>query len=465
MARVDSSGSCLTLQNLVRWSGGASGFSPLAPARPVSGVNYDSRLVKPGEVFAALTTEKDDGHRYVAAALKRGAVAALVARKKIDMLGDIDRKKLIVVADPLAALHRIAREYRKTLNFPIVGITGSSGKTTARSFISSVLKRSLTVGETSGNLNNHLGVPLSLLKFTGREDVGVIEMGANHAGEIHLLSSLARPAVGVVTNIGYAHIGFFGSLNATARAKLEITDGMKRRSGFLMLNGDDPLLIRAAGAIEQPVVFFGFSNRCHVRARNCAVVGASQTVFEVDGNAFRLEMPGRHFIYSALLAIHIGRHFGMDNGLIAAALETIKPLPLRGAIERKSGVIFIVDCYNANPSSMKSGIRLLRDIAGNGRMVAIVGDMLELGSHARRLHKALGKQLAEAGVKRIMAVGAFASDVADGAMDGGIPQTNIRTMATGGEALTAAKDFLKQGDVALLKGSRAVGLEKVFEGF
>jgi len=455
----------LTLQKMALWGGASRNFSPSAQAIPVSGVGNDSRIIKPGEVFVAIDTEKDDGHRYVAGALQRGAVAALVAQKKLSALCGIDEQKLIIVRDPLTSLQRIAREYRRLLAIPIIGITGSSGKTTTRSFIASVLKQSLVVGETVGNCNNHIGVPISLLKFTGKENVGVIEMGANHAREIHRLSRTVRPTIGVITNIGYAHIGYFGSLSAITRAKMEIIDGMSRRNGFLMLNGDDPLLVRAADAVKQRVVFFGFSRRCHVRACDAAVIDRATTVFKVDGEEYRLGMPGRHFIYGALLAIYLGLHFGIEQRLIARALESMRPVAMRGTVQRKSGTTFIVDCYNANPSSMKSAIRFLQDIAGKGRKVAIVGDMLELGSYARRLHRALGKQLAHAGVQGVLAVGAFASDVADGAAGAGIRLSNIRTAATSVEALTAAKDFVRPEDVVLLKGSRGVHLETVYEGF
>jgi UDP-N-acetylmuramoyl-tripeptide--D-alanyl-D-alanine ligase len=465
MRNVATPQTLLTVRDLAIWGRAGKLPAPALGALPIAGVSNDSRTIGPGQVFVALTTEKDDGHRYVAKALQRGAVAALVARGKTDMVSAGDQKKLIVVADPLTALHRMALEYRLRLAIPIIGITGSSGKTTARGFIAAVLKQSLSVGETSGNLNNHIGVPLSLLKFTGKEEVGVIEMGANHAGEIHRLSRTVRPTIGIVTNIGYAHIGYFGSLDATTRAKLEIIDGMKRRGGFLMLNGDDARLVGAARKIEQQVVFFGFSRRCHIRACNAAVIGADRTVFNVEGEEYQLGMPGRHFIYSALSALYIGRHFGIEQGLIAGALASMKPIAMRGTVERKSGSTFIVDCYNANPSSMKSAIGFLSDISGKSRKVAVVGDMLELGAYSRRLHEVLGKQLAEAKVERILAVGAFGQNIADGAVRAGMRQSDIIIAPDSAAAVSEAKTMVRPGDVVLLKGSRGVRLETILEGF
>jgi UDP-N-acetylmuramoyl-tripeptide--D-alanyl-D-alanine ligase len=268
----------------------------------------------------------------------------------------------------------------------------------------------------------------------------------------------------VITSIGYAHIGYFGSLRNILRAKLEIVDGMRDRSGFLMLNGDDRLLAQAAQGIGRETVLFGFSPRCAVRARNISVTEA-RTTFDVDGIPFRLAATGRHFVYSALLAIHLGRHFGMDDRSIADALLMIEPAPMRGTVTERRGVTFIVDCYNANPSSMKSGIQLLTDVAGSRPKVAVVGDMLELGRFSRRLHLALGRRLARAGVRSIVAVGAFAERVAEGARNAGMRKRDMYIAPDSRQALASVAEVLRKGDVVLVKGSRGVHLETVFEAF
>jgi len=424
-------------------------------------MNNDSRTIGSGEIFVAITTDKDDGHRYVASALKQGAVAALVARNKVNGITGVNSNRLIVVNDPIAALRRIATAYRAHLDMPFIGITGSSGKTTARNFIAQVLRQKMQIGETIGNLNNHLGVPFSLLRFTGKEDVGIIEMGANHMREIHTLSSIVRPTIGVVTNIGYAHIGYFGSLKNIADAKMEIVDGMKDPNGFIMLNGDDRLLVKKAARLKQNVVFFGFSN---IRAVNDRLTADKHMCFEVNGVEYGLTMPGRHFIYSALPALFLGRYFGIDESAIIKSLAAMQPVAMRGTIEQKSGATFIVDCYNANPSSMKSALRLLQDVAGKSPSIAIVGDMLELGTYARRLHRALGQQLAHAGVARVIAVGEYASLIADGAVTAGMRANAITVASNSAEALTYAKKIVKPGSIVLLKGSRGVHLETVYEG-
>jgi UDP-N-acetylmuramoyl-tripeptide--D-alanyl-D-alanine ligase len=464
MRRAPHNLSSLTLRQFVDWGKASCRLSGPALRQAVRGVSNDSRIVGKGEVFVALTTEKDDGHRYVSGALKRGAAAAIVANRNLSRFSEAERKKLIPVDDPLKALQRIAAQYRKTLGLPIVGITGSSGKTTARTFVAGVLKQGLRVGETSGNLNNHIGVPMSLLKFTGKEDVGVLEMGANHEREIHLLSTIVRPTVGVITSIGYAHIGYFGSLANILRAKLEIVDGMDDPSGFLLLNGDDRLLASAAKRLKKETVFFGFSSRCAIRARNVRIVGGRATCFEANGARYRIGAVGRHFVYSALLAIYLGKHFGVDERRIASALRSMRPAHLRGSIERASGATFIIDCYNANPSSMKSGIELLGDVAGGRRTVAVVGDMLELGKYSRRLHYELGKLLARAGVRSIVAIGDFAPMVAKGSLAAGMRGKDVITAPDSLQAIAAVKETVRRGDVVLLKGSRNVHLETIYDG-
>ncbi len=460
---VEQKNSGLTLGAFAAYSGGETSLPASALDRPLGLVWNDSRKVGPGDVLVAIETETDDGHKYVSKAFDQGAAAALVSKKKISMIPESVREKLIMVADPLKSLQRIASKYRATLSCGMVGLTGSSGKTTARSFISAVLRKSLDVSETQGNWNNHIGVPLCLLRFTGKENAGVLEMGANHSREIHTLSKMVRPDIGIIMNIGYAHIGYFGSLANIAKAKFEIVDGMKR-SGTLLLNGDDPLLVKKATTVKMNVEFFGTAKRCAVRAENVRLTGDGRTAFVVDGEEYKLPMPGRHFVYSALAAIAVARRFNVDKGRINAAFSALAPGPLRGTIEKKAGATFVVDCYNANPSSMKSGIELLGEVAGKSPKVAIVGDMLELGKFAPRLHTALGRHLAAARVRRILAVGEYASAVARGAAAGGVARKNIVTAPDSSSAAPIAQKMVRAGDVVLLKGSRGVHLETVYEG-
>jgi UDP-N-acetylmuramoyl-tripeptide--D-alanyl-D-alanine ligase len=454
----------ITLDQFIRFSGGSSRILAGERAERINAVWNDSRKVGAGDVFVALSTEHDDGHSYVKNALRQGAIAALVARAKLSMFSGEEKARLIAVRDPLTGLQAVASRYRATLPCRMVGITGSSGKTTTRTFISAVLNQGLVVRETQGNWNNHIGVPLSLLCFTGKEDAGVLEMGANHKREIHVLSNIIRPDIGIITNIGYAHIGYFGSLKNILRAKFEIVDGMRKNS-LLLLNGDDPLLVQRAKTAKQRVVFFGTSQRCGIRAGDVRLTKNRHMEFTVSGRRYEIPMPGRHFVYAALAAIAAANEFGIPDTKVAKAFASLKPLSMRGAIRKKAGATFIVDCYNANPSSMKSGIALLSDVAGPKPKVAIVGDMLELGRYATQEHTSLGKQLADARVDRILAVGHFARDIAQGAHKAGMAIKKIVTAVSSAEAIPMARKMVKRGDTVLLKGSRGIHLETVLEGF
>ncbi len=431
----------------------------------IGAVWMDSRKISPGDVFLALKSEHDDGHRYVPAALKAGACAAIVSRRNASGYSPREQKKCIGVANPLKAVQRMAAAYRKELDIPVVAVTGSSGKTTTRQFITTVLSAGLSVGNTEGNWNNHIGVPLSVLRLSGKEDIAILELGANHKHEINTLSRIIKPDVGIITNIGYAHIGYFGSLDAIANAKFEIVNGMRKQTGVLLLNGDDTRLVKKNAERGWKAVFFGMSPRCGIRAEQVTVGRDGKTMFFVKGHRYKLSMPGRHFIYCALPALFLARQLGIPESVIADTLYAIKPDPMRGRIITKSGIRFIVDCYNANPSSMRAGIALLSDVAGKKKKCAIVGDMLELGRYSARLHKSLGKQIAEAGVEKVVAVGRFAGAVADGAIAHGIKASRIFCAPDAQQAVAYTRKLLKPGDTVLLKGSRGVKLETVLKKF
>ncbi|NLD91614.1 MAG: UDP-N-acetylmuramoyl-tripeptide--D-alanyl-D-alanine ligase [Fibrobacter sp.] len=454
----------LTLRSLVSWCGGKSELAAVHLKKMVNGVWHDSRKVVPGGVFVAIRSERDDGHDYIDAAFNAGAIAAIVENRRDIKCISKNRKKLILVSNPLKAVQKAAARYRKEMGILFIGVTGSNGKTTTRTFISSVLRQELTISETYGNWNNHIGVPLSILKFTGDEWAGVIEMGANHVNEIHELTSVVKPDIAVITNIGYGHVGLFGALANTTRAKFEIADGLSK-NGFLLLNGDDPRLVRGAKQRGLRTVFYGMSKRCDIRPQSVAVDPVHGVSFMLDGTEFRLSMPGRHFIYSALPAIYIGRRCGISDSHIAEALAAQHPVSMRGTIEKKKGVSFIVDCYNANPSSMSSSIVYLTDVSNATKRVAIVGDMLELGKYSKKLHRDLGCELVRAGVGKLIAVGEFAKDVADAAKMEGLSAEKIFVADNSESAVEIARSVIREGDIVLLKGSRGIHLETVFEKF
>ncbi|MDD5676311.1 MAG: UDP-N-acetylmuramoyl-tripeptide--D-alanyl-D-alanine ligase [Chitinivibrionales bacterium] len=453
----------LTLETLARWGRAAGPADPAARRHVIHFVNNDSRTIEKNDLFVALTTGSNDGHRYVADALAAGAIAAIVDKKKAGQFDASVQKRLLLVDDPLAAVQRMAARYRKELGILMVGITGSSGKTTTRTFMADVLSHWVTVGQTSGNFNNHIGLPFSILRFTGKEFIGILEMGANHAHEISALTNILRPDIGVVTNIGYAHIGFFKSLAATTRAKFEIAEGLRGRRSFLLVNGDDPRCVAGAKTTGKKTHYFGFGPACDLRATDVVYNCNNQLCFKVNGRAYRLRMAGRHFIMCALPAIFLAQRTGMDAKAIVEALAALKPVNLRGGMVTKRGTDYILDCYNANPSSMQSALQTLADIGGDRRRVAVVGDMLELGRFSGPLHRALGKQIAQSGVSRLIAVGNFSKEVAHGARAAGMPAAAITTASDAASAIEIARAAIKPGDKVLIKASRGIALEKVFE--
>lgn len=453
----------LTVNQLIKWGNALTSMSENVRKKHFGTLWYDSRKISKGDIFIALETERDDGHSYVSTAFQSGAMAAIVAKDKVNMFSPIEKRKCIIVDNPLSAVQKMAAEYRKKLSIPFVAVTGSNGKTTTRHFISSVLESKFIAGKTIGNWNNHIGVPLSILRMTGKERVAVVEFGANHRNEIDPLSRIVSPDIGVITNIGYAHIGNFGSLKNTTEVKFEISSGMNKKKGLLLLNGDDRRLVSKSKDIGIQVRYFGFSKKCHIQPKNYALVSNRHTVFTIDKQKYTLSLFGKHFVYSALPAIFIAREFDIPYDVIADVLYTIKPDSMRGSIETIGGITFIVDCYNANPSSMDHAITLLKDFAVNRKKCAVIGDMLELGKYTKTLHIQLGKRLANAEINKVIIVGEFTEYVLQGALKGGMNHKNIFTCPTAIDAVNIAKREFKKGDIVLLKGSRGVKLEILLE--
>ncbi len=457
--------SSVTLQHLVNWSKASTNMVKSKLLKPIGDVWMDSRKISKGDIFLALKSETDDGHHYVPAALKAGALAAIVSRKQVNTYSESVRKKLIMVTDPLKAVQKMAAQYLKMLKIPTITITGSSGKTTTRQFITNVLLKEFNVGKTEGNWNNHIGVPLSVLRFKGEEEIAILEFGANHKNEINTLSRIVKPHVSIISNIGYAHIGYFGSLHAIADAKFEIVNGMSEKNGLLLVNGDDLRLVKKSKEFKGNVLFFGMSSRCDIRAENIKVALNEETSFYMRNYKYTLPMLGRHFVYGALPAIFLARQLSIPEKVIADALRNFKVDPMRGRIITQRGYTFIVDCYNANPSSMKAGINLLSEVSKKDKRCAIVGDMMELGKYSKRLHAQIGRQLVNAHVKKIIAVGNFAESIAEGAVKQGMKPKYIQCVEDAKAATACAKKSLKKGDTVLLKASRAVKLEHVVENF
>ncbi len=419
---------------------------PRGGTATVTGVTTDSRAVAPGNLFVALRGPRFDGHDHAASALAAGAAGALLARPVPGAT------PAVVVDDTLAGLGALGRAWRRRCSARIAAITGSNGKTTVKGMLATILERVAPTLATEGNLNNAIGMPLTLARLDAGHRFGVVEMGANHGGEIDYLTGLAEPDVGVVTNAGPAHLEGFGDLDGVARGKGELFARLPD-GATAVINADDPYCEHwRATAGERPVLTFGTGAHCDVRAG----VDADGLVLHLDGAAWplRLALPGQHNIANALAAAAVARVLGVDPATIRAGLEAFQGVD--GRLQRRPGLhgsVLLDDTYNANPASLAAGLDVLRGLAP--RTWLVLGDMGELGGAGRALHAEAGEQARRAGVERLYALGTLGAEAASAFGPGGQALADR-------EALLAALRAVLDGDVALLvQGSRSMGMERV----
>lgn len=426
---------------------------------PVYGISIDSRTLQPGMVFVALKGNHFDGHAFIKEAFSKGAVA-VIAEKNRTPLEDFSGKVLFEVPDSLWALQQVAKAYRKKFSFPIVAITGSNGKTTTKEMMAQILNTQFQTFKTPGNLNNHIGVPLSICQWHHGGEVGVMEMGANHFGEIRALCEIAQPTHGVITNIGKAHLEGFGDIHGVLKAKAELLEYLSH-SGTAFLNGDDPLL-KTVEKMASHTVTFGFGEGCDVRGIPLESKNENGLFMEVEGHPISLPMKGKHNLYNALAAIAVARNFQVSWENITKALSEFTPPGMRMEwISLSNGVILINDAYNANPSSMEQGLREFASIPGFVRYVAVLGDMAELGNATLNEHEKLGELLSDLSVSAVFCTGPAMKTACNVAKEKGLSQVFWFE-----DALELAKtlaSWVKPGDGIFVKASRAMGMEKVVE--
>ena len=427
----------------------------------VSGVSTDTRTLEPGELFVALPGENFDGHDHVGAAVERGAAALLVAR-------EVDTKApCIRVEDSVRALGRFAAYERQVFSGPVIAITGSNGKTTTKELCADVLEAGgARVRRSPGNLNNHIGLPLSILGLRPGDDVLVVELGMNHPGEIDELARIADPDVGAITQVAPAHLGPMGSIEAIARAKGELLDRL-RPAGTAVLNADDARVMSQRERFAGSALLFGFGADADVRA-SAVDAAQSKTSFRLDtpeGNAqIAFALPGCHLVQDALCAAACALASGgiAENPLeaIRAGLEGFKGLPGRTWLaELPGGVRLFDDSYNANPHSVSAALRALSQLRGDGRSIAVLGDMGELGEEGASLHAEIGRQAAEGGVDALLGVGALSKHTVDAARDAGLRLAEHAGDV--GEGVRILRGWLRPGDVVLVKGSRSMRMERI----
>lgn len=425
----------------------------------VSRISKDTRTLRPGDLYWALQGENFDGHDFVAAAALAGAVGAVVAR---DVPGTPPGFALIQVADTLTALQRLAAWYRDRLTARVVCLTGSNGKTSTKDFTAAVAATKFAVNKTEGNLNNHIGLPLTVLSARTSDQVCVWEIGMNHAGEIEPLARLARPEIGLITNIGVAHIEYLGSREAIAQEKGMLGEVLPS-DALLVLPEWDEFTPSLAARTNARVVLAGAPSGVHAENLRPSVHGLDfELVLGKERVAAHLPVTGEHMVRNALLAVSAGLELGLSLRECASGLASTKLSARRLACLDVRGVTVLDDSYNANPDSMEAALHALRGLPGGGRRFAVLGRMGELGSYADEGYRRVGRA-AGSTMDVLIAVGPETSALADEAEKSGVPE--VRRAADTGDAAKLLRDLARPGDAVVIKGSRAARMERVLEEF
>lgn len=429
------------------------------PDRNFATVSIDSRTVGSDALFIALKGEHYDGHAFVGQAAARGATGVLV-NQPVPMPGVV----VIVVDDTLGALQRLGQAVRRQSEVRLVAITGSTGKTTTKEITADLLAERYRVFRNAGNLNNHIGLPLSLTALHEGFDVAVVELGMNHAGEIRTLVGIAEPDVRVWTNVGDAHVGFFGSRESIAEAKAEILESASRHV-LLVANADDPLVMHRAERWHHRILTFGERGGADVHAVRVADHGFDGTAADLDTPAgpFSVEvpLPGRPQLANALGAIAVAIDFGLEPEAIARRLRGLQPVPRRGTVTRlANGARIVDDTYNASPAAVLAMLATLAATPTRGRRLLALGEMLELGDLGLRLHESCGRAAAAAGVTDLVVVGGPSAEAAaEGAVAGGLARGHVQLFADSGAAAEYVATLVAPDDVLLVKGSRATRMD------
>jgi len=424
------------------------------------GYSIDSRTLRPGELFFAVKGERLDGHDFVSQAFEKGAVAAVVRRDQAARYPQ--ERRLLAVGDTLIALQTLASAVRRLWGKPLIGVTGSTGKTTTKEAIAHVLSTRFHVLKSEGNFNNHFGLPLMLLKLEPLHEAAVIEMGMSHAGEIRALAKIAQPDIGVVTNVAPVHLEFFRSVADIARAKYELIESL-HGGGTAVLNADDEYVSQFGRDFRGKVVTYGMQASADVRAENIQVRGEGGSTFDIVVGGCRektvLPLVGRHNIYNALAAVAVGLERGLTPSEAGSALASLAPVERRGQVVQLGKITVINDCYNSNPVALAAMVDALAEMPARRRIV-VAGEMLELGPSGEELHRGSGAHIARKKIDIVLGVRGLAQALVETAGKGSTRAEFVGTPEEAGEWLAREA---RDGDVVLLKASRGVKLERALE--
>ena len=456
----------LTLENITRVCRGTYHGDPAKLGQEVSGVVIDSRKVEKDNLFVAIDGENVNAHRFIPDTIEKGALCVV----SHEDLGETDFPYILVESTGQALLD-IAKLYRDSFDIKVVGITGSVGKTSTKEFVAAVLARKYRTHKTQGNYNNEIGVPLTVLAMPEDTEAAVLEMGINHFGEMHRLSRIARPDVCLMTNIGQCHLEFLGSREGILKAKSEIFDFMQE-DGCAVLNGDDDLLSTVEQVKGKKPLFFGISSeraaQYEVSAKDVREKGilGSEAVFCHNGEKFpvHIPVPGAHMVYNALAAAAVGFRLGLTGEEIAEGIAAVQSVRGRSRIVQAGDRTLIDDCYNANPVSMKAAIDLL--VQAQGRSVAVLGDMFELGEEEKELHAQVGRYCVQKGADCLICTGSLSEAMYEGALSaaeeqGRMPAGGIHHFPDRESLLAHLEKLLLPGDTVLIKASHGMGFEEV----
>jgi len=425
----------------------------------VRGYSIDTRTLNPGELFFAIKGPRFDGHEFLEQAIEKKAAAAIVEEERVSA------HPTIRVKSTIEALQALARDVRRRWGAPLIGVTGSAGKTTTKEMIATVLGKKFTVLRSVGNLNNEFGLPLCLLRAERYQNIGVLEMGMSAKGEIRKLASIAEPNEGVVTNVNPVHLEFFKSVDEIAEAKAELLEGLHEpRTGYL--NNDDSRVRSMARKFDGKIVTYGVKSVASFKVQQIQDLGLEGTAFIVhhgrrDVN-FVLPLLGQHNVINALAAIAVGVTHEVPWEQIREAVSEMKPEKMRGqVIKFREGFDAIDDSYNSNPRALSEMIRFLGKLQGYQRKIVVAGEMLELGHEGPELHRGCGREAARAGLELLVGVQGLAQEILEGALEAGMDRSRLKFVPDAVQAGDLLARTLKKGDVVLLKGSRGVKLEQV----